>query len=84
MDGRQKDGHGSRTVRSRKLDGTVTEDGRDGHGSRTGWSRLVVKNERFTVDSYKGWSNTNLTDSNYFLLDCLDLEIFLFQIDFTY
>jgi hypothetical protein len=27
----------------------VTEGGRDGHGKWTGWSRKVVKNERFTV-----------------------------------
>ncbi len=36
MDGRKKDGHGSRTVRSRKQDGMVTEAGRDGHGE---WSK---------------------------------------------
>ena len=36
VDGRKKDGHGSWTVRSRKLDGMVTEAGRDGHGE---WSK---------------------------------------------
>ncbi len=42
MDGRwtvekklERDGHGSWTVRSRKLDGMVTEAGRDGHGTVT-------------------------------------------------
>ena len=36
VDGRKKDGHGSWTVRSRKLDGMVTEAGRDGYGE---WSK---------------------------------------------
>ena len=42
---------------------TVTEGGRDFHGRTTGWSRKVVKIERFTVDLCYDF---NLVSLNFF------------------